>query len=52
MIDKRKVNNTSLVKEIIETFVDSSSIRSDPNGSYTGKGVYPYENPVQDQDDL
>ena len=52
MIDKRKVNNTSLVKEIIETFVDSSSIRSDPNGSYTGKGEDPYEKPVQDQDDL
>ncbi len=53
MNDKRKVNtNTNHVKEIIETFVDSASIRSDPNGSYTGKGKDPYEKPVQDQDDL
>ena len=53
MNNKRKINsNTNLVKEIIETFVDSSSIRSDPNGSYTGKGEDPYEKPVQDADDL
>ncbi len=27
-------------------------IITDPNGSYTGKGVEPYEKPVQDADDL
>lgn len=27
-------------------------IVTDPNGSYTGRGLDPYEKPVQDADDL
>ena len=27
-------------------------IRTDPNGSYTGRSEDPYETPVQDADDL
>ena len=52
MKDKRKFTNSTLVNEMIETIVNSNSIKSDPNGSYTGKGENPYEKPVQDQDDL
>ena len=52
MKDKRKFTNSKLVNEMIETIVNSNSIKSDPNGSYTGKGENPYEKPVQDQDDL
>lgn len=29
-----------------------SKIRTDPQGSYTGRGENPYEKPVQDADDL
>ena len=31
---------------------DTSSIISDPGGSYTGIPVFPFEDPVQDADDL
>ena len=31
---------------------DTSPIMSDPGGSYTGIPVFPFEDPVQDADDL
>lgn len=52
MKDKKRVTNSKLVNEIIDTLVDSNSIKCDPNGSYTGKGTDPFSVPVQDQDDL
>lgn len=52
MKDKKRVKNSKLVNEIIDTLVDDDSIKSDPNGSYTGKGIDPFSVPVQDQDDL
>ena len=30
----------------------TGTISSDPGGSYTGIPVFPFENPVQDADDL
>lgn len=32
--------------------MDKKKIITDPNGSYTGRGVHPEEKPVQDADDL
>lgn len=52
MKDRKKKTNSKLVNEIIDTFVSSDSLKSDPNGSYTGKGTNPLSTPVQDQDDL
>lgn len=52
MKDKKRVTNSKLVNEMIDTFVNGNSIKSDPNGSYTGKGTDPISVPVQDQDDL
>ena len=52
MKDKKPITNSKLVNEMINTFVDNNSIKSDPNGSYTGKGKDPLSKPVQDQDDL
>ena len=49
---KEKKQNSALVNEIIDTFVNGESLKSDPNGSYTGKGTNPFSTPVQDQDDL
>ncbi|MBQ1237660.1 MAG: hypothetical protein IIX70_05160 [Oscillospiraceae bacterium] len=36
----------------VEAFVDPSSKKSDPQGSYTGNPVNKKEVPVQDVDDL
>ena len=52
MKDKKQKKPSKLVSEIIDTFVNGSSLKSDPNGSYTGKGTNPFSTPVQDQDDL
>ncbi len=52
MKDKKRITNSKLVNEMIDTFVDGNSVKSDPNGSYTGKGTDPFSVPVQDQDDL
>ena len=49
---KQKKPKSKLVSEIIDTIVNADSIKSDPNGSYTGKGSNPFSVPVQDQDDL
>ena len=40
------------IRTFLDTFVDGNSVKSDPNGSYTGKGTDPFSVPVQDQDDL
>lgn len=52
MKDKKQNKPSKLVKEIIDTFINGDSLKSDPNGSYTGKGTNPFSTPVQDQDDL
>ena len=39
-------------QKVADAFVDTSSWKTDPNGSYTGKNVNYGENPVQDVDDL
>lgn len=49
---KKITKNSTLVDEVVKTFVDKHSIKTDPNGSYTGKAADPYAVPVQDQDDL
>lgn len=41
-----------LTKRVINQVVSMKSCRTDPQGSYTGKPVNPYEVPVQDADDL
>ncbi|MDO4563569.1 MAG: hypothetical protein Q4C12_07015 [Clostridia bacterium] len=38
--------------EVAESFVDRDSIKSDPNGSWTGKTAQKGEKPTQDVDDL
>ena len=39
-------------QKVADAFVDASSWKTDPNGSYTGKNENYGEKPVQDVDDL
>ena len=39
-------------QKVADAFVDASSWKTDPNGSYTGKNVNYGEKPVQDVDDF
>ncbi len=41
-----------LTKQVINQVIRMKSCKTDPQGSYTGKPVNPYEVPVQDADDL
>lgn len=45
---KKEVEITEKVKGIISM----QSSATDPNGSYTGVPINPFEQPVQDSDDL
>lgn len=38
--------------DIVNAIVNQKPSKTDPNGSYTGKPLNPYEVPVQDADDL
>ncbi|MFZ2539954.1 MAG: hypothetical protein WAX04_13825 [Oscillospiraceae bacterium] len=38
--------------DIVNAIINQAPSPNDPNGSYTGKPLNPYEVPVQDQDDL
>lgn len=49
---KYRVKNSRKVMEIVNAMTNKESIKSDPQGSYTGNPENPYEKPVQDQDDL
>ena len=49
---KKGVNNSPRVNAVINAMVDRETLKTDPNGSYTGKPLDPHEKPVQDQDDL
>lgn len=40
------------VKKVVDAFVDKSSFKVDPNGSWTGRPENEKEKPVQDADDL
>lgn len=50
MEKKKKVMEKAM--EAVEAYVDVDSIKTDPNGSYTGKCADKDEKPVQDADDL
>ena len=39
-------------KEVINAYLSKDNLKTDPNGSYTGKPLDKYEKPVQDADDL
>lgn len=45
-------NPQKKAEEIAQAFVDASSLKTDPQGSYTGKNINTKEPPVQDVDDL
>lgn len=49
---KYRIKKTDRVKEVVNAIVDEFSLKSDPQGSYTGRPKNPFEVPVQDQDDL
>lgn len=49
---KKMMEPTQRAMEITDVFVSQGSMKSDPNGSYTGKPIDPNEVPVQDADDL
>ena len=40
------------VEEVVKSYTDKQSIKSDPNGSWTGRPKDKNEIPVQDADDL
>ncbi|MGN0597866.1 MAG: hypothetical protein ACI4J1_11140 [Ruminiclostridium sp.] len=44
--------NEDKVMEKPLKIISFEAAKSDPNGSYTGKPINPYEKPVQDVDDL
>ena len=44
--------NEEKVMEKPLKIISFEAAKSDPNGSYTGKPINPYEKPVQDVDDL
>ena len=53
MPDKKDNKETTPRSEqAVKAFVDASSMRNDPQGSYTGKPKDEREVPVQDADDL
>lgn len=52
MKDNKQKPVSKLVSEVINALVNDDSLKTDPNGSYTGKGSNPFSTPVQDQDDL
>ena len=39
-------------KEVVDAYLSKDSLKTDPNGSYTGKGIDKFEKPIQDADDL
>jgi hypothetical protein len=49
---KYNIKNSKRVTQIVQAMTCKDSIKCDPQGSYTGKPENPYEDPVQDQDDL
>lgn len=51
-MEYKNKNPQKKAKEITEAFVDASSLKTDPQGSYTGKYIDAKEAPVQDVDDL
>lgn len=48
----QQVQNSRRVKQVVEAMVEKSSLKTDPQGSYTGTPKQPLEVPVQDADDL
>lgn len=52
MNKKNNVKNSKKVKDAVNAFISKDSLKSDPNGYYTGNPIDKNEKPVQDQDDL
>lgn len=50
MKNKKKTMEKAL--ELVRSYTDETTNKIDPFGSYTGKCEDPYEQPVQDADDL
>lgn len=48
---QNRISNPN-VRDIVESYVDEETLKTDPNGSYTGKNLVPFEMPIQDADDL
>lgn len=51
-IGAKKTKKTVKNCELVNSIVNIPPSKSDPNGSYTGNCMDPFEKPVQDADDL
>ena len=51
-LNRGKTSNRDKVMQVVAAMVDEGSLKTDPQGSYTGKPKEPLEIPVQDADDL
>lgn len=52
MEQKPKKSPQKRANQVARVFVEASSLKTDPQGSYTGKTKQDGEKPVQDADDL
>lgn len=52
MDKKKEKKKSSEVSDSLKGMFTMKNTRTDPNGSYTGVAENPYEQPVQDVDDL
>ena len=48
----KKNEITNKTKEVVNAYLSEDNLKTDPNGSYTGKPLNKFEKPVQDADDL
>ncbi len=50
--NKRNEKHSTPLNKRVENIISMQNVKTDPNGSYTGVPENPYEQPVQDADDL
>ena len=48
----KKSRTKNITDKVIDMFDDDGSLKTDPNGSYTGRPIDKYDQPIQDADDL
>lgn len=49
---EKKKNKQSEISDRVQEIISIKNVKTDPNGSYTGVPLNPYDKPVQDVDDL
>lgn len=49
---EKKKNKQSEISDRVQEIISFKNVKTDPNGSYTGVPLNPYDKPVQDVDDL